>query len=120
MNQRIKEHIQRMTRDEKFEEFRLYLATARVLNLDIDRIKMDQAIVGAPDSAIGEALEKFAHLAGTMLGELPVTAQELHEIIKQRRDERSKQLRGAGALEQSVVSFSEPQLNMRKNTTSSE
>src|SRR4249920_153451 len=81
----IKERIERMTKEEKYEELRTYLITSRLMNFDIDRVKADQAIVGAPDSALDDALVRCSILAGSVLGKGPMTAPEFLEALKGQR-----------------------------------
>jgi hypothetical protein len=78
---KIEDKIKAMTREQKYEELRSYLMSCGVSNLDIERIKADQAILGAPDSALDDALVRCAQAAGAMLGGEPATAQELVEAL---------------------------------------
>jgi hypothetical protein len=82
---RITERIAHMSRDEKYEELRTYLVTSRLMNLDVDRVKADQAIVGAPDSALDAALVRCSILAGSVLGKDPMTGPEFLEALKGQR-----------------------------------
>lgn len=77
----IKWRIKNMTRDQKYEELRLYLWVSGKINIDIDKIKADQVILGAPDSALDTALLRGAVLSGSMLGGNPMTAPELQSAM---------------------------------------
>ena len=80
----IEEKIKRMTKQEKIAEFRAYFECGWLPKLDINQIMADQAAIGAPDSALDDALLKIANAAGVMLRRGPATAQELAEALKDR------------------------------------
>lgn len=84
MTIKIEEKIKSMTKGEKIAELRSYFEGGLLPNLDINRILADQAVVGAPDSALDDALLRIAIAAGVMLGREPITAQELAEALKDR------------------------------------
>jgi hypothetical protein len=111
MSQRIKDHIGRMTKEEKWAEFRHYVTSVGILHLDVDQIKMDQAIVGAPDSALDDALVRIAQLCGSVLGQPPLTAQEFINGLKQEPGSVRQWLRRGAA----VTPSNEPQFSMRKS-----
>ena len=77
----IRAMLRGMSRDEKYAEYKRYWESMGYFNLDIDRIKADQAILGAPDSALDMALIKIAYLAGATLGREPLTAKELKDAL---------------------------------------
>jgi hypothetical protein len=74
--------IRSMTREEKYAELNAYYQSVGVLNLDIDQIKKDQVLLGAPDSALDEALIICAALSGAIFGRGAMTAQELSEELR--------------------------------------
>jgi hypothetical protein len=77
----LHDRIKRMSKEEKVAEFRHYLDSGHLLKIDVDRVMADQAAVGAPDSALDDALMRIADLAGGMFGGGPLTAQELAEAL---------------------------------------
>lgn len=80
----IEEKIKRMTKQEKVTELAFYFECGGLPKLDINQIMADQIVVGAPDSALDDALLKIAIAAGVMLRREPVTAQEFAEALKDR------------------------------------
>jgi hypothetical protein len=78
----VSNRISNMSKEEKVKELRTYLVSSNLLRLDIDKIMADQAIVGAPDSALDVALLHCATIAGSVLGRPPMTADELCEALK--------------------------------------
>jgi hypothetical protein len=72
-----------MTRDEKYAELNAYYAAVSFIRLEIDALKKDQALLGAPDSALDDALMICSVLAGSMFGEPPKSAQELTQKINE-------------------------------------
>jgi hypothetical protein len=81
---RIEEKITGMTKQEKVAELRSYFECGWFPKLDVDQIIADQVVIGAPDSALDDALLKIAIAAGIKLNREPVTAQELAEALKDR------------------------------------
>lgn len=92
----VHERIKRMSKEEKVAEFRQYLASGDLLKVDVDQILADQAAVGAPDSALDDALLKIADLVGGMFGE-PLTAPEMAELLDEQRPAIRQWLRRNGA-----------------------
>jgi hypothetical protein len=125
MSQRIKEHIAKMTRDEKYEEFRFYLRVGGILNLDIDRIKADEQMQGATPSAVDEALLRCATVSGSLFGREPLTAQELYDTIKTRPDEACDWFRRftppkAGPVDMPASPLRGPFFSLRKSVNRNE
>src|SRR5262245_31268054 len=104
----IHNKIKCMSREEKAAEFKQYLVSGNLLRVDVDQIMADQAFVGAPDSAMDEALLKIASLVGAMLGTAPLTAQELIEALEDPTviERRQAHIRG--------LRIFEPQLSLRR------
>jgi hypothetical protein len=106
---KIKQRIKLMTREQKFAEFGLYLTGSGVLNLDVDRIMADQAALGAPDSVLDDALLTCAKLAGSVLGRESVSAQDFVDALKTQGVRQWLQDRAVSS------SFGRSQLDLRKS-----
>lgn len=78
----VEDRIAAMSKDEKYEELRLYLTNAGALNLNIHHVKADEAITGAPETAVHNALHHCARLAGAVMGQKPMTAAELGTALR--------------------------------------
>jgi hypothetical protein len=78
-----RETIKRMSKEEKKAELKLFADCGGILDLDIDRVMADQAIMGAPDSALDQALLRCSVIAGAALGlGEPVSAREMAETLQ--------------------------------------
>jgi hypothetical protein len=107
----VKDKISRMTREQKIDEFKFYSRIAGLV-INVDRVMLDQQAVGAPDSALDDALFRLSTIAGSVIGALrPVTREEVEKAMADRiAARRMLRVRGEG-----LSSHTASPLNLRKS-----